>query len=110
MGMASWNMLVSPTLKIGHHANSKVSRQGEGGALISASVPPLCSDWRESLGSEAWKPRFGRDDGLMPGQVQCACCVASCLGVGLDVWAQVVSERAFAPRGAYIIGVLSSGV
>ena len=30
MGMASWNMLVSPTLKIGHHANSKVSCQGGG--------------------------------------------------------------------------------
>ena len=46
----------------------------------------------------------------MPGWVQCARCTARCLGIGLDVGAQAVSERALGPRGAHIIGVLSSGV
>ena len=36
MVVASWPMLVSPTLNVVHHANRKFSGHGDGGGLISA--------------------------------------------------------------------------
>ena len=103
MGGASWATLASTTLKVGQHANHKVSCHGEG-VLISASPSTLGSDWRLGLGSETWKPRLGRDDDLRPWRLD-VLNVRLAVGVGQEFQAQAVSERALVPWSAYVFGV-----